>query len=75
MNALVKSLDCPQYRVTSAFAHGLDEPGHRGSIAALDDNCKRQILDWVPQVAEQKIIVTKGQIMDYCTAQFQIPIT
>jgi hypothetical protein len=53
----------------------MDDPGHRGKHTALDDHRERQILDWVRQNAEQETPVTKGEIKEYFTTRFQIPIT
>jgi transposase len=75
INALVGAFDCQPSRVKAAFAHGLDDRGRRGKHNSLAHDRERQILDWVRQKAEQETPVTKGEIREYCTTQFQIPIT
>jgi hypothetical protein len=74
INAPPRAFDYPPSRVKAALAHGFDDPGRRGKHNALDDDRERQILDWVRQNAEQETPVTKGEIREYCTTQFQIPI-
>jgi hypothetical protein len=75
INALTRAFDCPRSRVQAALAHGLDEPGQRGEHAALDQDREQQILDWIRQNAEQSTSVTKTEIMDHCTAEFEIKFT
>jgi transposase len=61
--------------VISALEHGLDPPGQRGKHAALEQDREQQILDRIKQNAEDRTPVTKRGIKDYCTSQFQVPIT
>jgi hypothetical protein len=53
----------------------MDEPGHRGEHAPLDQDHEQQTLDSIRQNAEQDIPVMEGEIMDYCATQFHIKFT
>jgi transposase len=61
--------------VTLALEHGLDPPGHRGKQTALEQDREQQFLDWTKQTAESGTPVTRKEIKNYCTSQFQVPIT
>jgi hypothetical protein len=54
INALARAFDCPRCLVKWALVHGMDKLGQHGKHTALDDDRERQILDWVPQNAEQE---------------------
>jgi hypothetical protein len=53
----------------------LDPPGHRGTHTSLEQDREQKILDWIKQNAEGSASVTRKEIKDYCTSQFQVPIT
>jgi hypothetical protein len=53
----------------------LDESGHRGKHITIDRDSEGQIFEWDGENAEQDKPVVKGEIMLYCTTQFQISIT
>jgi hypothetical protein len=59
----------------SALEHGLDPPRYRGKHTALEQDRERQILDWIKQSPEGSTAVTRKEIKDRCTSQFQVPIT
>jgi hypothetical protein len=42
---------------------------------ALEQDREQQILDWIKQNAEGSTPVTRKEIREYCTSQFQVPIT
>jgi hypothetical protein len=61
--------------VKSALEHGLDPHGHRGTHTALEQDREQQILDWIKQNTEGSTSVVRKKIKNYCTRQFQVPIT
>jgi hypothetical protein len=60
--------------VKSALDHGLDPPEHQGKHTAREQDPQQQILDWIKQSAESSTPVTRKEIKDYCTSQFQVSI-
>jgi hypothetical protein len=62
-------------RLKSALEHGLDPLGHQGKHTAAEQDRDSQILDWIKRNAEGGTAVTRREITDYCTGQFQVPIT
>jgi hypothetical protein len=68
-------IESPRSRVKCALEHGLDPPGRRGKRTALEQDRNQQILDWINQNAEGSMSVTRKEIKNYCTSQFQVPIT
>jgi hypothetical protein len=75
INALAKPFERPRSRVKSALGHGMNSPGHRGKHTALEQDHEQQILDWIKQNAEDSTPVTRKEIKDYRTSQFQVPMT
>jgi hypothetical protein len=69
---MVRAFKCPPSGVKATLAHGFYDPGRRGKHKALDSDLERHILDWVRQNTEQETPVTKGEIREYFTTQFQI---
>jgi hypothetical protein len=56
--------------VKSALEHGVDPPGHRGKHTDLEHDREQQIIGWIKQNAEGNTPVTRKEIKDYCTNQF-----
>jgi hypothetical protein len=68
-------IECPRNRVKSELEHRLDRPEHQGKHTALEQDREQPILDWIKRNAEGITPVTRKEIKDYCTSQFQVPIT
>jgi hypothetical protein len=75
INALTRALEFPASRVSSAFEHGLNLPGHRRKREALDQDREQQILNWMAHNAKSNTPAHRKEIKDYCISQFQAPIT
>jgi transposase len=60
--------------VKSTLEHGLNPPGHQGKHTALEQDREQQILDWIKQHAESGMPVTRKEIKDYCTSQFNFKV-
>jgi hypothetical protein len=56
--------------VKSPLEHRLDTPGHRGKQTAVEQDREQQKLDWIKENAEGSTPVTRKEIKDDCTSQF-----
>jgi hypothetical protein len=68
-------IQCPRSRVKSALEHRLDPPRHRAKQTTPEQDREQQILDWIKHNAEGRMPVTRKEIKDSCTSQFQAAIT
>jgi transposase len=50
-------------------------PGHRRKHSAIDEVHEQQIIAWIQKSAETSTPVTKTEIKDYCTREFQVAVT
>jgi hypothetical protein len=57
------------------LGHFLHPPGNRGQHIVLYRDSEQQIPDWIEQSTESRRPVTRHEIKNYCTSQFQTPIT
>jgi hypothetical protein len=60
--------------VKLALEYRPDPPRHRWKHRALEQDREQQILDWIRQNAEGGRPVTRKEIKDHCTSQFQASI-
>jgi hypothetical protein len=75
INALARTFDCQRNRVKAALEHDMEPPGHQGKHSAIDDEYEQHILAWIQESAETSTPVTKTEIKDYCTREFQVAVT
>jgi hypothetical protein len=61
--------------MNSELEHRLEQPATRTKHTASDLDCELPVFDWIREGAEKSMRVTKTEIIDYCTPQFQLPIT
>jgi hypothetical protein len=70
VNTVTREFECPPGHVKSALEHELDPLGHRGKHTALEQDREQQILEWIKQNAEGNTPVTRKEIKDSGTGQF-----